>query len=320
MVAQIKVGQTPGPVVLGGAWAFVPNMSDGTISQINRSDGKIVATIRVSDPGVLRTQGCAPDSVHNYYSGSWGYRACDSPYAIAWDGSALWALDNGRRQVVRIDPVSHQATDHVALPGTRPTDEPHDVVAGWSLAAGGGQLWVSGYADHALYGVDLQTRRVATVQSGLDSGPTSLVYAAGSVWVVCVRGINGVGTLDRVDPATAKVVGRYPIEWWSEAIIADRGGLYVRGSFGGDISYVNAATGTVDWSQPGPGFIGRQGIDELGATTAGIWMSGPTTVRIDPGSGVIAERIRVPSTSVTADGTEVWLMELNGSVDKFKFM
>jgi hypothetical protein len=318
MVARVEVGQTPGPVILGGRWAFVANMSDGTVTQINRTDGKIVATIAVADPAVLRSQGCAPDSVHNYYSGSWGYRACDTPYAVAWDGSALWTLDNGRRQLVRIDPESHRATHRVDLPAARLTDVQHGVVYGWSLATGGGMVWVSGYADSSLYGVDIQTRRVARVVTGLDPGPTTLVYDAGSLWVVCVRGTNGVGHLDRVDPSG--VIGRYPIEWWSEAIIADKGAIYVRGSFGGDISRVNASTGAIDWSEPGPGFIGRQGIDQLGVTPTGIWMSGPATARIDPGSGAIAERIFVPSSSVAADGKEVWLLELTGAVAKYRWL
>jgi len=134
-----------------------------------------------------------------------------------------------------------------------------------------------------------------------------------------VRGSSGIGSLDRLDPVTAKVVGRYPIEWWSEGIIADQGSIYVRGSYGGDISRVDVATGAVEWSQPGPGFIGRQGIDELGAASTGIWMSGPTTARIDSTTGAIAERIFVPSTSVAADGAELWLMQLNGTVTELKW-
>src|ERR1700694_4438303 len=35
-----------------GRWAFVPNMSDGTVTQIDRSTGKTVATISVADPHV----------------------------------------------------------------------------------------------------------------------------------------------------------------------------------------------------------------------------------------------------------------------------
>src|SRR5260370_17684926 len=91
MVASVRVGQTPGPITLGGQWAFVANMSDGTVSQIQRSTGKLVATIPVADPKVLRAQGCAPDSVHAYYSGSWGCRACHTPTAIDWAASSTCA-------------------------------------------------------------------------------------------------------------------------------------------------------------------------------------------------------------------------------------
>ncbi len=147
MVASTKVGQTPGPITLGGQWAFVANMSDGTVSQIQRSTGKVVATIPVADPKVLRAEGCAPDSVHAYYSGSWGWRACDTPYAIGWDGSSLWALDNGNQQLVRIDPNTHKTAEHVGLPGM-----------GWSVAFGAGKGWVSGWNDHSLYVVDVQAR------------------------------------------------------------------------------------------------------------------------------------------------------------------
>ena len=308
MVAHVKAGRTPSPVTLSDRWAFVANMSDGTVTQIERATGKVLATITVADPKVLRSQGCAPDSVHAYYSGSWGWRACDTPYAIGWDGSSLWALDNGNQQLVRVDPVSHQAADRIPLPGI-----------GWSIAFGDGKAWVSGYADHSLYVVDLQTRKLTAVVADLDNGPATLVDGAGAVWVVCVRGVNGVGHLDRIDPATAKVVARYDIEWWSTGVITESGAVYVRGSYGGDVSRVNATTGVVEWTQPGPGFIGRQGIDELGATPTGIWLDGPATVRIDESNGRIAERIPVPSSSVAAGGSEVWMTQLDGSIAEFKW-
>jgi hypothetical protein len=64
MLAHLQVGQTPGPVTLGAPWAFVPDMSDGAVTQIDRSNGRIVGTIKVGDPKVLRDMGCATDSVH----------------------------------------------------------------------------------------------------------------------------------------------------------------------------------------------------------------------------------------------------------------
>lgn len=308
MVEHTRVGQTPGPITLGGRWAFVANMSDGTVTQIERATGRVVATITVADPKVLRAQGCAPDSVHAYYSGSWGWRLCDTPYAIGWDGASLWAVDNGNKQLIRVDPATHKTVEHVDLPGMA-----------WSLAFGQGKAWVSGYSDHSLYVVDVQTRKLAAVLTDLDNGPAMLADGAGAVWVICVRGVNGVGHLDRVDPTTMQVIGRYDIEWFSTGVIVENGAVYVRGSYGGDISRINASTGTVEWSQPGPGFIGRQGIDELGASPNGIWLSGPTTARIDLASGQIGERIMKPSSSVTADQGEVWMMQLDGSVAEFKW-
>jgi hypothetical protein len=307
MVVSVKVGQTPGPVVLGGRWAFVANMSDGTVSQIDRTSGKLVATIAVADPRVLRDQGCAPTSVHAYYSGSWGWRLCDTPYAIAWDGSSLWALDDGRMQLVRVDPTTHEAANRIDLPGN-----------GWNLAISGSTAYVSGfYANHSLYVVDLRSKRLITTITDLDTGPANLTVAPNGVWVLCVRA--GTGHLDRIDPAINEVADRYAAEWWSTAIVAFGNSIYVRGTYGGDISRVDDSTGTLLWSQPGPGFIGRQGVDQIGAAPNGIWMSGPSTARIDPGTGQIVDKIPIPSASVATGGQQIWLVELTGQIAEFVY-
>ena len=306
VVAHITVGKNAGPVRLGGQWAFVPNMGDGTVTQVDRTSGKVAATIPVSDPRAVLDQGCAPDSVHAYYSGSWGWRACNTPYAIAWDGSSLWALDNGRMQLVLVDPVSHRATDHIDLPGT-----------GWDLAISGTTAWVSGNdANRSLYKVDLRARRVVAAVSDLDQGSAALAANSNGVWVVCARGETG--HLDHVDPASGNVVGRYPIEWWSTAVVANGGAVYVRGTNGGDISRLDSATGALVWTQPGPGFIGNFGLDQLGMAADGIWLSGPTTMRIDLASGKVAETIRLASNSAAAGNNELWLVLLDGSVVKLQ--
>jgi len=208
MVARAVIGQTPGPVTLGGQWAFVANMGDGTVSQLSRSTGRVVATIRVADPHALLAQGCAPDSVHAYYSGSWGWRACDTPYAIAWDGAALWALDNGDRALVEVDPNKQVTARRIPLPGT-----------GWSVAIYAGTAYVSGFADaHGLYVVNLRSGDVATIDD-LDTGPATLSADATGVWVACARA--GAGRLDRIDLAARRVTARYQMEWWSTAVLAD---------------------------------------------------------------------------------------------------
>jgi hypothetical protein len=303
MVAHAVVGHTPGPVTLGGRWAFVANMSDGTVSQMQRSDGRVVTTIKVADVTALRNQGCAPDSVHAYYSGSWGWRACDTPYAIAWDGSALWALDNGGLALRRVNPESRAVDATVQLPGP-----------GWSVAILNGVAYVTGFAAHVLYIANLSSRDVTTIPD-LDNGPATLTADATGVWVNCVRA--AAGHLDRIDPALKQVTARYPIEWWSDAITSDQGAIFVRGTFGGDVSRIDPASGGIEWTMPGPGFIGRQGIDQLGPAPDGIWMSGPTTSRVDLSTGRVVDTLPIPSETVAAGGGEVWVVELDGSVAKF---
>jgi hypothetical protein len=305
MVAHVRAGERTGPITLGGRWAFAPNMADGTVTQIDRTSGRVVATIRVSDPQVLRAQGCAPDSVHAYYSGSWGWRACDTPYALAWDGARLWAIDNGQRQLVGVDPGLHRAIGAIDLPGTA-----------WDVAIDGATAWVTGWDDDSLYAVDLGSRRVVNAVRGLDAGPSTLAIVPGAVWVVCAR---GAGRLDRVDPASGRIVSRYEIEWWSNDVIANAGAVYVRGTYGGDISRMDPVTGARGWSRPGPGFLGRPGIDQMAVSRGGIWLSGTTTTGIDPRTGRIAETIPVASSSVAADGDELWLVRLDGTVAEFRW-
>jgi outer membrane protein assembly factor BamB len=303
VVAHLRTSDLTGPVVVGGRWAFVPNMSKGTVTQIDRASGKTVATIFVADPGLLRAQGCAPDSEHAYDSRSWGWRACDTPYAIAWDGSDLLALDNGGAQLVRIDPVRHSVIARIPLPG-----------AGWAIAADQTTAWVSGWDDDSLYAVDLPSGQVKGSIHGLAQGPSTLAIGFGSVWVVCAR---GVGELDRIDPSTFQVAGRYAIGRWSNDV-ATSDAVYVRGTNGGDISRVDPQTGAVVWRQPGPAFLGRPGIDQIAATAAGIWLSGPSTTEINPQTGENAGEIAVPSMAVAATGDELWLVELDGSIAELR--
>ncbi len=305
-VAHFQAGPTTGPVVLGDSWAFVPNMGDGTVTQIERASGKVVARIAVADPRLLRQKGCAPDSVHAYYSGSWGWRDCNTPYAIAYGDSSLWAIDNGRERLVRVDPRLHSAIDQVDLPGS-----------GWGIAISGTTAWVTGNeAANSLYQVDLKQRRVVRTISGLDDGTAAVVAEPNAVWVLCARA--GTGHLDRIDPAAGRITARYAMEWWSPTAVSDGGAVYIRGTFGSDVSRINAETGAVDWKQPGPGFLGPAGIDQLGLTRDGLWLSGPTTIRIDPRTGQTLETLRATSASVAAATNELWLVLLDGTVAEYK--
>ena len=301
-VARLRAGQTAGPVTLAGMWAFVPNMGDGTVTQIDRQARRVVATIRVSEPKVLLDQGCAPTDTHAYFYGSWGLRECNTPFALGWDGASLWAIDNGLRQLVRIDPVARAAVDRIDLPGKA-----------WDISIVGTTGWLSGYWDDALYKVDLAQNRVLAQIDGLDHGPAALVATADSVWVLCTR----AGRLSRINVGDFRVAATYGVEPWSVDVVAEASAIFVRGTDGGDISRLSAADGAVEWTKPGPKAVGYYGVDRVGTAPNGLWLSGPTTARINPSTGEIAERISRPSMAASFGSNEIWLIGLDGSVSEY---
>jgi outer membrane protein assembly factor BamB len=213
------------------------------------------------------------------------------------------ALDNGRKELARVDPANHRVIARIPLPGT-----------GWAIAADQSTAWVSGWDDDSLYAVNLQTEGIAASIRGLGQGPSTLAIGFGSVWVICAR---GKGQLDRIDPASFKVTGRYPIGAWSDAVVTFDA-VYIRGSNGGDLSRVDPTTGAVVWRQISPAFLGRPGIDQIAATSEGIWMSGASTSLINPQTGEIAAKVALPSMAVAAAGNELWLVELDGSVAELR--
>jgi hypothetical protein len=214
---------------------------------------------------------CSTTSEHAYYFGSWGLRKCDTPYAIAWDGSALWALDNGLREVVNIDPST--ASDHRGDPAAR-----HGL-------------------GHRVFRLDsLGGRAIRTT--------------------CCTKSISAPGYIDRVDPLSMRVAGRYPIGWYSDDVIEHDGAIFVR--TGGLLSRFNTDIDAIEWSTSGPGFLGRPGIDELGVASDGIWLSGSSTERMDPRTGRILESIQIGSAAVAVSDGRLWLLELDGTVTEMR--
>ncbi len=300
--ARFKAGRTAGPVTLAGRWAFVPNMGDGTVTQIDRAARRVVATIPVSDPQQLLNEGCAPADNHAYFYGSWGLRECNTPFALGWDGRSLWAIDNGARQLVQVDPVAHLAGRRIDLPGK-----------GWDISIAGGTAWVSGYWDDAVYRVDLARGQLVGRIDGLDHGPAALATGPEALWVVCAR----AGRVLKISPTDSRVVASFSVERWSVDVVPLATAVLIRGTDGHDISRLGAADGSVQWTSPGPMAMGYYGVDHVGVAPNGVWLSGPVTARVDAATGEIAETIRFPSMSASFEHDELWLIGLDGSVSLY---
>jgi len=73
----------------------------------------------------------------------------------------------------------------------------------------------------------------------------------------------------------------------------------------------------VQWTKPGPKAAGYYGVDHVGIAPNGLWLSGPTTARINLSTGEIAERISRASMAASFESDELWLIGLDGSVSEY---
>ncbi len=124
---------------------------------------------------------------------------------------AVWAL--GER-LWRIDPASAEVTDVVDLGATA---DAH------AIAAGGGAVWVSSWADGTIWRVDA----AAPEQREALPGPPHaafLAYVGGSVWTL-VRGDEA--TLSAIDPATGRVVRQVSVGAAAHGVATDGKRLFV---------------------------------------------------------------------------------------------
>jgi DNA-binding SARP family transcriptional activator len=120
-----------------------------------------------------------------------------NPQGIAVGYGAVWVTDGGQQTLIRIDPKKHTIVQTIGIGA--------DVRA---LAVGFGSLWIADGNSAAVTRIDPRTNRVtATIPLGNTDGVPNNAFAiaagAGSVWTTA-----GANTIDRIDPATHKVVER----------------------------------------------------------------------------------------------------------------
>ena len=296
-------GSGLGALVTDGRWVWVPNMNDGTVTKVDARTDAVVSTIPVANPKDLYDQGCNPDPPHAYFHGSWYKRGCDSPSAIAAGAGALWAADNGQRQVVRVDPASDRVVARVQLP-----------IRIWGVAAAEGTVWVTDFWGDAVAAIDAVTNSVRAVLSDLPAGPASVLAVPGAVWVVDSR----AGQLTRIDPRTATVVATIPIEPLGPAIAGDAGTVWVRVDNGGYLTRVEAATNQVVANLPVGPTEGGYGIDGIAALADGAWLSGIRVRHVDARSNRLDRTLPSDALSVAAVPGHLWAATISGRLVHFR--
>jgi streptogramin lyase len=180
----------------------------------------------------------------------------------AVDGK-LWvtgdAPNQGPAHVQQIDPASGAVIVDVTLPDSGP----------YALAVGDGTVWVraqQGEASTALFKIDVATQKiVATIVGQKDGG---LVVTPSAVWM------NDKSGLERVDPATAKVIATIPLvaagPYTSLGVVAGPLGIWTANSYTGQLQHIDTMHNTA-----GPALQiakGNESIEWLAEVNRALWV------------------------------------------------
>jgi YVTN family beta-propeller protein len=198
IVAKIPVGTSPVGVLSAFGSIWVANSHGGSVTRIDPATDQVVATIPAG------------------YSGSMEA----GPWQLAAGAGAVW-VDNGRpfffsapgakEFVQRIDPATNAVVASIRVPG----------LGCDTMVAVGSSLWLNDdicATGTSITRVNMDTSRLAqTVQivtdpSGCLAGLTSI---GDQLWVGYDRKLNphlgycGYAAVERLDPSTGQVLGRY---------------------------------------------------------------------------------------------------------------
>jgi streptogramin lyase len=145
------------------------------------------------------------------------------PEGLAYDGQTLWVVDQAGDRVLPVDPASGAVGAAV-----RVGHEPRLVAAGPS------GVFVGNYTEGSVTRV--VDGRGTTRNAGSCLSPQGLVEAAGVVWVACTVDGQVVG----LDAETLEPVVELPDLPYADAVVADRGTVYVVGQEGPTVWTIDA--------------------------------------------------------------------------------
>lgn len=223
-VDQITVGNDPVGVAGGANFVWVTNANDGSVSEINPINGRVVMTTHVGG----------------------------RPHSVVVGGGFIWVASDTTDRLSKIDPVSGKVVGSIAIPNysegitfangsiwvtgarvddvTRVNAQTFKVQATISvgrqplrIAAGFGAIWVGNAADGTISRIDPSSNNVTdTINIGARSGG-GVTAAFGRIWVT---GYDS-GRLVEIDPVTRTVVASISVGSQLLGITAANGRLWV---------------------------------------------------------------------------------------------
>jgi DNA-binding beta-propeller fold protein YncE len=303
----VAVGLRPGTPVAGLGAVWIPNTGDGTVSRIDPTTNRVVATLRIGDAGAFYQRVCRPyGSVHSFMVTTFHVRRCDLPSSLATGDGLLWVAKNDSNEILALDPKDgHQVA---AIPiGVTP----------FELKASDQALWITSYDDNVVVRIDVRSRTVVQtiVQSG---GPSGLALDGETVWVANSR----AGTVARIDARSNQVVASVAVPcsetcWTAPTplpVAVSKGAVWVRNEGIGTLSKIDPATNTVASTLDVNTFNGRSGQDAIAVAPSGIWLAGITLEEIDPGLNRVVKTIDQAGITLAYGDGSLWVTDILGRI------
>jgi streptogramin lyase len=201
-----KVQQSsPRDVAAGFGSIWVSNGPSGSVTRIDPTTDKPIATIYT-----------------------------DAPSVLAVSADAIWVTSNQDVKVTRIDPVTNSVVGTVDPGGSGPV----------GIAVLDGYVWVAnhdGDPTGSVAKIDPAKMMVVDlihVGAASDSGPVWIAVGAGSLWV----GVDNISAIVRLDPINDTVIATIPVLFVCGEIVANDNDVWVAGGCGPGVTRIDPAT------------------------------------------------------------------------------
>jgi virginiamycin B lyase len=200
IVARIHVGHSPEGIAITQNTVWTANHRADWTSGAPAATGKYYIS-RV-DPSSNTETARVLVEVRPTKGDSHGYWCC-GPSSITTAAGALWLTDPqevGSGTVIRVDPATNAVTARISFENSK-------AVACGQIVGDDAAIWVESSCDNTYVArINPQTN---TITAAIDTGnpTTGIALGFGSVWVTAA-GPFGVTGLNRIDPATNKIVAR----------------------------------------------------------------------------------------------------------------
>jgi YVTN family beta-propeller protein len=200
VAAKIRVGPNPEGIAVSPGAVWVANADGPSLSRIDPVTNRVVATIPLGRAGPC----------------------CAEHMNVAAASRAVWVAVTNTNRIVRVDPRTNHVVETAAT----------DFQQCGSLAFGKAAVWAaSGYCGGNQEGglvARIDARTTTTTARVDEVFPDGLAVAFGSVWVA----VKGTGNVDRIDPRTARLVGRLHTSGFLSRIASGFGSIWAEDEFG----------------------------------------------------------------------------------------